>query len=82
MQTLPENPIDALDRIRELMKITKPPRGFKTFKKFRQDRDMKIKGLFEYIRNYSAHPPGTKIRRANGRTYVVQADGSFRRLPE
>lgn len=81
MSILPANPMDALDRIQELMKITQKPRGFKTFKAFRQDRDMKVKGLFEYIRNYS-RPPGTKIKRANGQTYVVQTDGSFRRVPE
>lgn len=81
MQTLPANPVDALEQIHELMKITKKPREFKTFKKFRQARNLKIKGLFEYVRNYSL-PVGARIKRANGRTYEVQSDGSFRRLPE
>jgi hypothetical protein len=79
MQILPATPIDALEQIRELMQITKKPREFKTFKKFRQDRDMKIKGLFEYIRNHGPSP-GTRIKRSNGKTYEVQADGSFRRV--
>jgi hypothetical protein len=81
MQILPANPVDALEQIHELMRITKKPRKFKTFKKFRQDRDMKIKGLFQYIHN-CRFPTGAKIKRANGRTYEVQSDGSFRRLPE
>lgn len=81
MQTLPTNPADALDQIHELMRITKKPRGYKTFKKFQQDRQLKIKGLFQYVHNWN-FPPRSKIKRANGETYQVQSDGSFCRLPK
>lgn len=79
--TLPATPTDAIQQIQELMNITKRPRGFKTFKKFRQSRDIHIKGLFQFIRTWE-FPTGSKIKRANGETYQVQSDGSFRRLPE
>ena len=81
MMTLPPTPVDALKQIQELKKITQKPRGYKTFKAFRQARDLKIKGLFQFIHNWR-FPAGAKIKRANGETYEVQADGSFRRLPK
>jgi len=76
--TLPTTPTDAFQQIQELMIITKRPRGFKTFKKFRQSRDIHIKGLFQFIRTWK-FPTGSKIKRANGKTYEVQPDGSFQR---
>lgn len=80
MATLPTTPVDALEQIQELKKITQKPRGYKSFKAFRQARSLKIKSLFQFIHNWR-FPAGAKFKRANGETYQVQSDGSFRRLP-
>ena len=75
------SPGQISNRIQELMAVTQKPREFKTFKKFRQHRDAQVKELFFALRTI-IFPPGLKLKRANGRTYEVQSDGSFRRLPE
>lgn len=75
------SPVQIQDRIQELMAVTKKPREFKTFKKFRQSRDAQVKELFSALRTI-IYPPGLRIKRANGHTYEAQPDGSFRRLPE
>ena len=73
--TLPVTPQSAMEQIQELMKITKTPGGYKTFKKFRHHRDAQVKELFRSVRE-SHFPTGSKIKRANGKTYEVQPDGS------
>lgn len=71
------SPEQISNRIQELMAVTKKPREFKTFKKFRQSRDAQVKELFFALRAI-IYPPGLRIKRANGHTYEVQPDGSHR----
>jgi len=69
------SPEQIQNQIKELMAVTKTPREFKTFKKFRQSRDAQVKELFSALRAI-IYPPGLRIKRANERTYEVQSDGS------
>ena len=65
--------------ISHLMEIKVKPKGFSSFKKFKQHRDARVKELMFKLRSFF-FPSGKIIKRSNGKTYKVMNDGSFIRF--
>lgn len=70
---------DIHDEISHLMEIKVKPRGFSSFKKFKQHRDTRIKELMFKLRSFFL-PSGKLIKKSNGKTYKVMDDGSIVRF--